>query len=158
MFSCIDRWALHFALEGKGQDTLIFVMCFLAIIPLASFAFFSFVQKMCVVAEPHLAHVLVIGRVAGLYYRKRDHVDISDDRRSLERYPGEHGRGRSCAKRETNRGCAELIRRFWSDCNSLSVSSRVLIKISFDAAHLHPIHSPSLHHRPDQVRVAGRAK
>jgi hypothetical protein len=30
------RWALHFALEGKGQDTLIFVMCFLAIIPLVS--------------------------------------------------------------------------------------------------------------------------
>ncbi|KAH8079050.1 Sodium/calcium exchanger protein-domain-containing protein [Filobasidium floriforme] len=28
-------WALHFALDGKGQDTLIFVMCFLAIIPLA---------------------------------------------------------------------------------------------------------------------------
>jgi hypothetical protein len=30
------RWALHFALDGKGQDTLIFVMCFLAIIPLVS--------------------------------------------------------------------------------------------------------------------------
>lgn len=81
------RWALHFALAGKNQDTLIFVMCFLAIIPLVRRGGACLQEN-----ARRLTTIDIAGGALGLHDGERDHVDIANHRRTRQCHVGEHGR------------------------------------------------------------------